>query len=78
MITYWDWPRRRSEDDMPAKTCTWTEAEDGEFNTGCGEMHHFSEGGPEDVGFEFCPFCGKSLKQQLRIAKPAEEDDTAP
>jgi len=42
--------------------CEWLEDElDGYWTTACGEMHCFTDGGPEDNHHRFCPYCGKPL-----------------
>jgi len=46
-----------------AETCTWTEDEDGHWDTSCGDRYTFIEGGPGDNGQRFCGYCGKSLKE---------------
>lgn len=50
---------RRQEREPP---CTWTEDEDGNYNTTCGHTWTFFDGSPSDNGLVFCPFCGKSLQ----------------
>lgn len=43
------------------KSCTWeAEAEDC-YRTACRKHFEFSDGGVADNGFEFCPFCGRTL-----------------
>lgn len=42
--------------------CQWREDEDGNWETACGELFFFTEGGPAENGFLFCPYCGSNLK----------------
>lgn len=42
-------------------TCTWTEDEDGNWETECGEMSVFIDGCPADNKERFCCYCGKPL-----------------
>lgn len=41
--------------------CVWGEDSDGTWNTGCGEMFVFTDGGPEDNDARFCIYCGKGI-----------------
>jgi len=47
------------------ETCTWAEDSDGVWNAACppvGEHSFcFTEDGPTENGFKFCPYCGKPL-----------------
>lgn len=48
----------------PASPCTWTEdAEDGSYDTSCGNKHTFIDGTPAENGYRFCPYCGGALKE---------------
>ena len=43
-------------------TCTWTQ--DGSlenYNTECGVAFYFTDEGPTEREFRFCPYCGKTL-----------------
>lgn len=44
-----------------ARGCDWTEDEDGNWHTGCGEMFVFTTDGPVENKMRFCPYCGKAL-----------------
>lgn len=46
-----------------APTCKWTEDENGAWDTGCGKMFEFTVGGPEENGFQFCPYCGRPVDE---------------
>ena len=48
------------------ETCVWAEDEDGNWDTGCGEMFVFEAGGPAENGMVFCPYCGKHGAWQKR------------
>jgi len=43
-------------------TCAWTEDEDGNWDTECGNKWTFFDGTPSDNGLVFCPFCGRTLR----------------
>ena len=45
-------------------TCTWIENEDGVYETNCGNLFAFNDGPPSENGFEFCPYCGRELREQ--------------
>ena len=49
--------------------CEWTpsnesspEHETGRWETSCGHVFYFSEGGPADYGFDDCPYCRKLIE----------------
>ena len=42
--------------------CFWKEYADGAWFTECGKKHHFTEGGPIENGFTYCPYCAKLIK----------------
>ncbi len=46
---------------QPAVICEWTEDEDGNWDTECGEKHTFIDGGPRENGAKFCCYCGFAL-----------------
>jgi len=50
---------------MDEHCCTWTEDENGPWDTACGESYEINDGTPEDNNMAFCCFCGKALKQKL-------------
>lgn len=42
--------------------CFWQfEDDDGSYSTSCNHMFIFNDEGPNENGFRFCPYCGKSL-----------------
>ena len=57
------------------KTCLWTEDEDGNWHTTCGEMHTFFDGGPSENGHRFCPYCGKKLVEKKYEESHEKDDD---
>ena len=48
---------------MSGKRCTWTEGEDGVWDTQCGHRFGFNDGGPTANGFKNCPYCGKKMRE---------------
>ena len=45
-----------------APSCQWTDDEDGNWNTSCGECFVFETGGPKENKAQWCPFCGGKLE----------------
>jgi hypothetical protein len=43
----------------------WIEDSDETFNTSCGHSFVFNDGGPTENGFEYCPYCGGALTEEL-------------
>ena len=55
--------------------CEWTEDDDGDWTTDCGQMFAFlTEHGPAENGMKFCCYCGKPLVD-VRYVPPVEDDD---
>ena len=44
-----------------AGQCTWTESDDGVWETDCGSTFEITNGTPAENRMSFCPYCGKSL-----------------
>lgn len=42
-------------------SCTWTEDEDGNWHTSCGQIHQFIDGAPESNRYAYCPYCGNKI-----------------
>lgn len=59
-ITHWQEIKRPDE-----SVCRWEPDGDGIWETECGNTFQFSDSGPRDNGFEFCPYCGCSLKSAI-------------
>ena len=55
-------------------TCDWSDDEDGNWSTDCGQMFWFDTGGPKENGFRFCPYCGASLRAETQ----EEEEEVKP
>lgn len=53
-------------------TCTWTEDDDGYYETSCGEMHVFITGTPSENHYKFCPYCGLELRDS-NVQPPREQ-----
>lgn len=45
--------------------CRWAQNEDGQWDTGCGQIFEFTADGPEENGFAFCPYCGYGIAHRL-------------
>ena len=53
----------RTKKAKPDKCC-WSEDEDGNWDTDCGEKHILIDGGPRENYMRFCCYCGSPLKQK--------------
>ena len=49
--------------------CDWTEDEDGNWASACGETWCFTEGGPKENRVKFCHGCGDRVR-----LRPAQEE----
>lgn len=45
-------------------TCRWTEDDDGNWETECGNLYTFIDGGPGENGQKYCGYCGNKLIQE--------------
>jgi hypothetical protein len=48
----------------PPAPCIWTEDENGDWASACGNAYVFYSGGPRDNAFVFCCFCGHPLVEE--------------
>lgn len=45
------------------ETCTWTQDQDGVWDTECGGRFEVMECTPHENQMNYCPYCGKSLRE---------------
>lgn len=50
-------------------TCLWSEDDEGNWHTYCGQIHQFINGAPEENHYLYCPYCGKPLRSN-EVKKP--------
>ena len=48
-----------------ASKCLWSEDDEGNWDTACGEKHQFVDGTPSQNHYRFCPYCGLKTKEAL-------------
>lgn len=46
----------------PAIRCEWTVDDDGIYNSSCGQIFVFTDDGPIENKFRYCPYCGHGMK----------------
>jgi len=61
----WKYGAAKEGEAVKAKTCIWTDQEDGTWLSECGVLWCFEADGPEENGMKFCPFCGKKLQVNI-------------
>ncbi len=49
------------------KVCVWTEDDNGDYDTGCGQMWSFTCDGPDENGANYCHACGGKLELRAAI-----------
>jgi hypothetical protein len=54
--------------------CTWTEDDEGNWDTQCGEKWCFIEGTPTENHCRFCAYCGGRLVEVRYVEPPIDED----
>lgn len=42
--------------------CAWRQDDDGNWNTACGEIFCYNDGGPKENKTNFCQYCGKPVQ----------------
>ncbi|PKY09811.1 hypothetical protein B1757_13060 [Acidithiobacillus marinus] len=51
-----------TQKDNAEEYCSWQYDEDGFYATGCGRGFTLNEGDLQENEFQFCPYCGKKIK----------------
>lgn len=46
---------------LKERACAWSRDEDGNWETGCGNLFIILEGSPQDNEMKFCPYCGRVI-----------------
>jgi hypothetical protein len=54
--------------------CWWVHADSDFYESQCGGIFQFTDGGPHDNAFSHCPFCGKPLMVGVQEEEEKEED----
>jgi hypothetical protein len=67
---------RRAIENATTPMCQWSEDEDGNWETACGQTFVLSEGTPSENSFKFCCYCGKQLCEVPWVEpdEPVEEE----
>ena len=56
-----NWMDQRIRELDCGKVCEWKENEDGQWETGCGEMFEFTTGGLKENKVKWCQYCGGKI-----------------
>ena len=51
----------------PRHACEWCVDDDGVWYTGCGHAWQFEDGGPNENGTKWCPYCGGRLSEAPNV-----------
>jgi hypothetical protein len=43
------------------RSCRWVDDKDGNWETGCNQVHVFIEGDPIENKHDYCPYCGRKI-----------------
>ena len=72
--------RRAGELDAPAVAeCIWRDSEgDGNWDTSCGNLYFFVEGGPTENGQRFCGYCGGRLIEHPYVEEIEPDEEPEP
>lgn len=57
------------------RLCTWTEDDDGNWGTSCGDTYCMEAGTPRENGYAYCPNCGSRIKYVEHISIADDEDE---
>lgn len=67
---------RDQHDALQFRECIWTPDINGIWETQCDNMFEFTDDGPHDNGFKYCPYCGgKLIETEFVDEKIDEEED---
>lgn len=55
-------PAGAAIESTPLKPCTWREDADGNWHTGCQQIHVIIDGTPSENGYAYCPYCGLKIE----------------
>jgi hypothetical protein len=58
---------------MTESICTWSEDDDGNWNTSCSQEFILIEGTPSQNDMRFCCYCGCHLVEKLYEPEPEDE-----
>lgn len=61
-IPYLEQERNELQESEP---CVWTENDSGWWETTCQHAFSLTDGSPAENGMNFCPYCGRQLKEQV-------------
>ena len=53
--------------EMWSEPCVWTENDSGWWETTCQNEFSLTDGSPAENGMNFCPYCGRLLKEQAYV-----------
>ena len=56
--------KRKKTTKPSAKTCTWSQDEDGNWHTSCKEPFCIENDTPKQTGMRYCCYCGKGLEEE--------------
>lgn len=60
----------------PVVLCKWTEDSDSNWDTECGKMWTFTDGGPLENDVKYCHGCGKRVEVVAYVEEIANDDDS--
>jgi hypothetical protein len=52
----------KNSEQTKSSECRWSEDEDGNWDTDCGERFYFETGGPIENRARFCHYCGRRIE----------------
>lgn len=61
-----------------AVPCEWKEDSEGQWETACGQLFYFNEGGVEENNFHFCHGCGHPVNATKYVDPPIDDDEPLP
>jgi hypothetical protein len=61
LIKKWEAEAGDEETEVAALACRWIEDDEGNWDTGCKNLHTFFERGPAENKYQYCPYCGNRI-----------------
>ena len=57
------------------RVCTWSEDDDGNWSTACGNSYCMEAGTPKENEYAYCPTCGARIEYIEHVGVSDDDDD---
>ena len=60
---------------LPRESCHWTEDDDGNWETECGNAFCLEDGPPKENSMRYCCYCGRKLEEVLYVEPQSGKEE---